>query len=126
MKLLALVLTVTLLFAAGEMLTCHRCVSRLPGEACTLSMETCMPEEDGCVAIKFRLPPCKSEVIKGHVSPNLMLDDVPIHSHLFKTDFFFFADGKKQKCMAAAACEQLKLNAYLNVTCCGGDMCNTI
>ncbi|KAM9321999.1 uncharacterized protein ly97.3 [Pholidichthys leucotaenia] len=30
-----------------------------------------------------------------------------------------------QKCMALSDCEMLKMNAYINLTCCSDDMCNT-
>ncbi|XP_049888885.1 CD59B glycoprotein [Epinephelus moara] len=34
-------------------------------------------------------------------------------------------NGQYQKCMALEDCELLKLNAYIDVNCCTGDMCNT-
>ncbi|CAL9689350.1 unnamed protein product [Knipowitschia caucasica] len=91
MKLLALVLAVAMLFAVGESLQCHRCVSRRPGEDCELTVETCKPEKEGCATAKFTRPPY----------------------------------GQYQKCMALKDCELLKMNAYIQMKCCGEDLCNT-
>ncbi|XP_020773029.1 CD59B glycoprotein [Boleophthalmus pectinirostris] len=33
--------------------------------------------------------------------------------------------GQYQKCMALKDCEMLKLNAYIDIKCCGDDLCNT-
>nr|XP_019962144.1 PREDICTED: CD59B glycoprotein-like [Paralichthys olivaceus] len=33
--------------------------------------------------------------------------------------------GHYQKCMALSDCEMLKMNAYIDIKCCGDDMCNT-
>uniref|UniRef100_A0A8C6UGX9 CD59 glycoprotein-like n=1 Tax=Neogobius melanostomus TaxID=47308 RepID=A0A8C6UGX9_9GOBI len=33
--------------------------------------------------------------------------------------------GQYQKCMALADCNLLKLNAYINIKCCGDNLCNT-
>uniref|UniRef100_A0A3B4AZV4 CD59 glycoprotein-like n=1 Tax=Periophthalmus magnuspinnatus TaxID=409849 RepID=A0A3B4AZV4_9GOBI len=33
--------------------------------------------------------------------------------------------GQYQKCMALKDCELLKLNAYIEMKCCGEDLCNT-
>uniref|UniRef100_A0A8D3AQA7 UPAR/Ly6 domain-containing protein n=2 Tax=Scophthalmus maximus TaxID=52904 RepID=A0A8D3AQA7_SCOMX len=33
--------------------------------------------------------------------------------------------GHYQKCMALSDCETLKMNAFINMKCCGDDMCNT-
>ncbi|XP_076837537.1 uncharacterized protein ly97.3 [Brachyhypopomus gauderio] len=33
--------------------------------------------------------------------------------------------GHYQKCMAPSDCEQLKLNAYINLKCCQDNLCNT-
>lgn len=30
-----------------------------------------------------------------------------------------------QKCMSLESCELLKLNAYIDIKCCGDEMCNT-
>ncbi|XP_061695447.1 CD59B glycoprotein [Syngnathoides biaculeatus] len=57
MKLLLLALSVALLFAAGEALNCHRCVSRVAGEDCELTTETCRPDKNGCAVAKFLRPP---------------------------------------------------------------------
>ncbi|XP_061654367.1 CD59 glycoprotein [Phyllopteryx taeniolatus] len=57
MKLLLLALSVALLLAAGEALNCHRCVSRVAGEECELTVETCRPEKDGCAVAKFLRAP---------------------------------------------------------------------
>ncbi|XP_030016418.1 CD59 glycoprotein [Sphaeramia orbicularis] len=91
MKLLVLALTISLLFTAGEALQCHRCVSRVAGGACELSLETCPPDKDACAAAKFLRHP--------------------------------FA--QYQKCMRQTDCEMLKRNAYIDIKCCGDDMCNT-
>jgi len=32
--------------------------------------------------------------------------------------------GQYQKCMAMSDCEMLKMNSYINIKCCTGDMCN--
>ncbi|KAM9439783.1 CD59 glycoprotein isoform 1-T2 [Clarias gariepinus] len=34
--------------------------------------------------------------------------------------------GHYQKCTTMAACDLLKLNAYMRVKCCQGDLCNTM
>ncbi|XP_038573461.1 uncharacterized protein ly97.3 [Micropterus salmoides] len=34
--------------------------------------------------------------------------------------------GQYQKCMALSDCTMLKLNAYIDIKCCGDDMCNTL
>ncbi|KAJ3594751.1 hypothetical protein NHX12_004058 [Muraenolepis orangiensis] len=34
--------------------------------------------------------------------------------------------GQYQKCMAMRDCEMLKMNAYIDIQCCDGDMCNTL
>ncbi|XP_026169951.1 CD59B glycoprotein [Mastacembelus armatus] len=91
MKLLALALTIALLFTAGEALRCHRCIPKQAGETCELTVETCKPHRNGCAAAKFTRAPF----------------------------------GQYQKCMAPSDCEMLKLNAYINIKCCGEDMCNT-
>ncbi|XP_056276236.1 CD59 glycoprotein [Pseudoliparis swirei] len=57
MKFLVLALTVALLFAAGDALDCHRCVSRKAGGACELIVETCKPEKDACAAARFLTAP---------------------------------------------------------------------
>ncbi|KAM6919354.1 CD59B glycoprotein [Xenentodon cancila] len=57
MKLLVLALIVTLLFAAGDALDCHRCVPKRAGQDCKLSVETCKPEKEGCVAANFLREP---------------------------------------------------------------------
>ncbi|GAA6236055.1 CD59 glycoprotein-like [Lates japonicus] len=57
MKLLALALSVALLFTAGEALNCHRCVSRTAGGDCELSVETCRTGKDACAAAKFLREP---------------------------------------------------------------------
>ncbi|XP_060940308.1 CD59 glycoprotein [Limanda limanda] len=33
--------------------------------------------------------------------------------------------GYYQKCMALSDCEMLKMNSYIDIKCCGDDMCNT-
>ncbi|XP_059201021.1 CD59B glycoprotein [Centropristis striata] len=33
--------------------------------------------------------------------------------------------GQYQKCMALTDCENLKMNAYIDINCCTEDMCNT-
>ncbi|XP_073347418.1 uncharacterized protein ly97.3 [Pagrus major] len=33
--------------------------------------------------------------------------------------------GQYQKCMALDSCEMLKMNAYIDMKCCGDNMCNT-
>ncbi|XP_057712624.1 uncharacterized protein ly97.3 [Corythoichthys intestinalis] len=33
--------------------------------------------------------------------------------------------GHYQKCMAMSDCQMLKMNAFINMTCCSIDMCNT-
>lgn len=38
---------------------------------------------------------------------------------------FWRAVAQFQKCMALESCNLLKLNAYINVTCCADDLCNT-
>uniref|UniRef100_A0A672YVN6 UPAR/Ly6 domain-containing protein n=1 Tax=Sphaeramia orbicularis TaxID=375764 RepID=A0A672YVN6_9TELE len=73
----------------GEALQCHRCVSRVAGGACELSLETCPPDKDACAAAKFLRHPCEF------------------------------------KCMRQTDCEMLKRNAYIDIKCCGDDMCNT-
>ncbi|XP_070701795.1 uncharacterized protein ly97.3 [Pempheris klunzingeri] len=92
MKFLVLVLTIALLFTAGEALNCHRCVSKKAGGTCELTVETCKPEKEGCAAARFLRAP----------------------------------HGQYQKCMAPADCEMLKMNSYIDITCCGDDMCNTL
>ncbi|KAM8839685.1 CD59 glycoprotein isoform 1-T3 [Synchiropus picturatus] len=57
MKLLVLTVTVALLFAAGEALTCHRCIPRQAGHACVVTEQRCNPEKDACVSAKFLRPP---------------------------------------------------------------------
>nr|XP_057917641.1 phospholipase A2 inhibitor and Ly6/PLAUR domain-containing protein [Doryrhamphus excisus] len=32
--------------------------------------------------------------------------------------------GHYQKCMALSDCHMLKMNAFINITCCDSDMCN--
>uniref|UniRef100_H3BX97 CD59 glycoprotein-like n=1 Tax=Tetraodon nigroviridis TaxID=99883 RepID=H3BX97_TETNG len=91
MKFWVLALAAALLFSAGESLNCHRCVSKVPGGECELSVETCKPDKNGCAAARFLRSP--------------------------------FAQF--QKCMSLESCNLLKLNAYINVKCCGDDMCNT-
>lgn len=46
-------------FNVGEALNCHRCVPRVPGEACEFSVEVCKPGKDSCVAAKFLREPCE-------------------------------------------------------------------
>ncbi|MED6256720.1 hypothetical protein ATANTOWER_009645 [Ataeniobius toweri] len=57
MKLLVLTLTLTLLFTAGGALDCHRCVPKRAGGTCQLTVETCKPNKDACVAAKFLREP---------------------------------------------------------------------
>ncbi|XP_042352968.1 uncharacterized protein ly97.3, partial [Plectropomus leopardus] len=57
MKLLVLVLTIALLFTAGEALNCHRCVSKTAGGTCEHTVETCKPGKEACAAVKFLRPP---------------------------------------------------------------------
>ncbi|TMS09789.1 hypothetical protein E3U43_002448 [Larimichthys crocea] len=57
MKLLVLVLSVALLFTAGETLNCHRCVPQRAGGECELTEETCKPEKNGCAAARFLRKP---------------------------------------------------------------------
>ncbi|XP_076003570.1 uncharacterized protein ly97.3 isoform X2 [Genypterus blacodes] len=57
MKLLVLAVAVALLFACGEALTCHRCISKSPGGACEPTEEICKPGKDGCAAAKFLREP---------------------------------------------------------------------
>ncbi|XP_031721323.1 CD59 glycoprotein [Anarrhichthys ocellatus] len=57
MKLLVLALAVTLLFAAGEALNCHRCISKEAGGTCELTVETCKPEKNVCAAVQFLSAP---------------------------------------------------------------------
>lgn len=45
--------------AGGEGLSCHRCVSKVPGGPCELSVETCKPDRNGCVTAKFLREPCE-------------------------------------------------------------------
>ncbi|XP_026230768.1 secreted seminal-vesicle Ly-6 protein 1 [Anabas testudineus] len=33
--------------------------------------------------------------------------------------------GEFQKCMALQDCEMLKMNAYISISCCTDDLCNT-
>ncbi|XP_077580701.1 uncharacterized protein ly97.3 [Stigmatopora nigra] len=57
MKLLALALSVVLLFSAGEALTCHRCTPAAAGEECHITMETCPPGKDACAYAEFLRAP---------------------------------------------------------------------
>ncbi|KAM9789434.1 CD59 glycoprotein [Neosynchiropus ocellatus] len=57
MKLLVLTVTVALLFAAGEALTCYRCIPKQAGLPCELSEETCKPGKDACASAKFLSSP---------------------------------------------------------------------
>ncbi|XP_061587740.1 CD59 glycoprotein [Cololabis saira] len=69
MKLLVLALTVTLLFAAGEALQCHRCIPKKAGQDCELTVETCKPWKDGCASANFLRPP------GGHYQKCMALSD---------------------------------------------------
>uniref|UniRef100_A0A8C5I705 Snake toxin/toxin-like domain-containing protein n=1 Tax=Gouania willdenowi TaxID=441366 RepID=A0A8C5I705_GOUWI len=53
MKLLVLALALALLFAAGEALNCHRCISKKPGGDCEPGVETCKSGKLGCAAVRF-------------------------------------------------------------------------
>ncbi|KAF7222132.1 uncharacterized protein ly97.3 [Nothobranchius furzeri] len=57
MKVLVLALIVALLFAAGEALSCHRCVPNRAGDECEITVETCKPGKDACAAASFLTPP---------------------------------------------------------------------
>ncbi|XP_056148878.1 CD59 glycoprotein [Lampris incognitus] len=90
MKLVVLALALALLFAAGDALDCHRCISRKAGGQCESSVETCAPEKDACAAAKFLTEPY----------------------------------GQYQKCMTMLDCQMLKINAFVDISCCNSDMCN--
>ncbi|KAF6728018.1 CD59 glycoprotein [Oryzias melastigma] len=34
--------------------------------------------------------------------------------------------GRYQKCMALSDCRMLQMNAYIQISCCSEDMCNTL
>ncbi|XP_072219421.1 uncharacterized protein ly97.3 isoform X2 [Leuresthes tenuis] len=72
MKLLVLVLTVALLFTAGEALNCHRCVPKRAGNDCHLSVEMCKPGKDACIAARFLRAPF------GHFQRCIALSDCEI------------------------------------------------
>ncbi|TWW73723.1 uncharacterized protein ly97.3 [Takifugu flavidus] len=57
MKFLVLALAVALLFSAGECLSCHRCISKVAGGPCELSVENCKPDKNGCAAVRFLREP---------------------------------------------------------------------
>lgn len=50
-----------------------------------------------------------------HVGTNLLMSML----------IFWRPVAQFQKCMSLESCNLLKLNAYINVKCCGDDMCNT-
>ncbi|XP_009297184.1 CD59 glycoprotein [Danio rerio] len=54
MKVLLLALVLALVFANGSSLTCHRCIPDIPGGNCGFTEETCVNDQNACVAVAYK------------------------------------------------------------------------